>query len=173
MHGRRILLVVAVAVAIAGSARSASAAQLWTVCPGGSCSFLTVNSAVSDPSVQSGDGIDVLAGTYDEEVTVHKQLDIFGDASGPRPVITDNSTAVGHATFIVGSGGAGTTLRHLELRATGGTNPSTVLTPRTVGRSTRATSRWWRRSRAGTSAARPWGRTSPSRRTRRPGASSA
>ena len=96
--------------------------QLWIVCPAGppDCDFSSVNQAVNDVAVHAGDGISVGAGTYTEQVIVPERLTISGAGSGPRPVITfgGNSTQ----TLTIASGGAGTTLSHLDIRATGTTS---------------------------------------------------
>src|SRR5436305_7584156 len=101
-----------------GSARAASPLpELWTVCASG-CSFSSLSQAVTDAAVHSGDGLEVLPDKiYAEQVSVTKRLDIFAAADGPRPEIT--WAGANGTTLAITSGGAGTTITHLDIRATG------------------------------------------------------
>jgi hypothetical protein len=94
---------------------AAPAAQLWSVCPSG-CGFTSIASAVSDPSVSTGDGIVVYStgSPYTEQVSVAKKLDIFGSGS-PMPVVTLGSGK----TFWFKTGSSGSTISSLDIRATG------------------------------------------------------
>jgi hypothetical protein len=95
---------------------AAALPKIVTVCPSG-CDFTSVNAAANDPGTNAGDSIDVMPATYTGQVTVSKQLDIFGAGGGPRPVIT--SAAANAQTFEITAGGAGTTITHLDISGTG------------------------------------------------------
>lgn len=110
----------------AGGPATAHAQTTWLVCSmTPPCQFTSVNTAVNAPQVQSGDRVEVEADqTYTEQVSVVKKLDIFGDPSGPRPVVTFAGS--GATTFTVASGGNGSTVRHLDIRATGTSSPTAL-----------------------------------------------
>ena len=93
---------------------------LHTVC-GSGCEFTTIEEAVADGLTKSGDSIEVMPGTYSEQVTVSKKLEIFGASGQTRPVIT--SAGESFATVKITTGGAGSTLTHLDIRATGSYKP--------------------------------------------------
>jgi hypothetical protein len=107
-------MLVCLALAMPAITGLAQAAVIRTVCASG-CDFATFGAAVGASS--PGDGIEVMPGTYPEQVTVTKKLSIFAPADGPRPVIT--SAVSGGATFIIQAIGAGTTVSHLDIRGTG------------------------------------------------------
>jgi hypothetical protein len=107
-----LLLIVAVALA---TPRAASAIpKIITVCASG-CNFTSINAAANDPGTNAGDSIDVMAGTYTEQVSVPKQLNIFGAVGGALPVITSSTGP----TFGIAGSGTGTALAHLDIRGTG------------------------------------------------------
>jgi hypothetical protein len=89
------------------------AAVVRTVCFSG-CVYTTLGAAINASS--AGDGIEVMAGTYNEQVVVDKKLTIFGALGGPRPVIVSSA---GGPTLEVTLGGADTTITHLDIRALG------------------------------------------------------
>jgi hypothetical protein len=91
--------------------------KLIRVCASG-CDFTTVNDATTDPGTNAGDSIQVEPGTYTEQVAIPKPVNIFGDSSGPRPVITF-APSYGDATLNLGYGASGTSISHLDIRASG------------------------------------------------------
>ncbi len=95
-----------------GAAR-ASAVE-WTVCASG-CNFTSITEAVTQSN--SDDLIEVMPGTYPEKVVVTERLHIFAPPDEPRPVIT--WAGGGETTFEIPDVAAGTTVAHLEIRATG------------------------------------------------------
>lgn len=107
------------ALLVAGLAFAPSAAaapKLVSVCASG-CDFTSINAAANDPGTNAGDGIQVMPGTYTEQVSVPKQLNIFGSAGGARPVIS--SAANSGTTLTIASSGAGTSLSNLDIRGIG------------------------------------------------------
>ena len=105
------LFLVAVLV-IPGAAR-ASAVE-WTVCASG-CNFTTITDAVTQSNAD--DVIEVMPGSYPEKVVLTQRLHIFAPTDEPRPVIT--WAGGGETTFEIPDVAAGTTVHHLEIRATG------------------------------------------------------
>jgi hypothetical protein len=93
---------------------AAQASALHTVCASG-CNFTLIQDAVN--SSNPDDLIEVMPGTYDEQVDVTVRLHISGAIAVPRPVIraTDN----GVATVTIEPGAAGTTLSDLDIRGVG------------------------------------------------------
>ena len=104
------LSVVAILV-VPGAAR---ASVQWTVCASG-CNFTSIDAAVNQSN--PGDLIEVMPGIYTEKVVVTVPLHIFAPADGPRPVIT--WAGGGETTLEIPDVAAGTTVAHLEIRATG------------------------------------------------------
>jgi hypothetical protein len=105
-------LFVAALTVMPGAARASSVE--WTVCASG-CNFTTITDTVTQAN--SDDLIEVMPGTYPEKVVVTERLHIFAPADGPRPVIT--WAGGGETTVEIPDVAAGTTVAHLEIRATG------------------------------------------------------
>jgi hypothetical protein len=116
-HRWRWFVALLLAGAPLASAGAVRAAAIHTVCASG-CEFPSVSAAVSASS--AGDAIEVMPGTYDEQVVVNKQLTISGATGEPRPVIEHFGTA--SAALTIAAGGAGTTVSDLDIRGIG---PST------------------------------------------------
>ena len=105
-------LFLAAILVMPGAARASSVE--WTVCASG-CNFTTITDAVTQSNAD--DLIEVMPGTYPEKVVLTQRLHIFAPADGPRPVIT--WAGGGETTFEIPDVAAGTTVHHLEIRATG------------------------------------------------------
>jgi hypothetical protein len=102
IQGRRwrrsaILLILAVAVATAFTVGSqivstpfgtkveaAPPPTTWTVCPVG-CDFATIGAALADVNVVNGDTIDVAEGTYNEMLTITKEITLLGEQADVEP----------------------------------------------------------------------------------------
>ncbi|MGZ4218220.1 MAG: hypothetical protein ACXVH3_21100 [Solirubrobacteraceae bacterium] len=95
------------------SASGARAAVVHTVCGPGR-DFPTVTAAVNGSS--AGDAIEVMPGTYDEQVVVNKQLTISGAPGDPRPVIEYFGM---DAAVTIAPEGAGTKLSDIDIHALG------------------------------------------------------
>ena len=104
-------LFIAAILVMPGAAR---ASVEWTVCASG-CNFTSITDAVTQSNPD--DLIEVMPGTYPEKVVITQRLHIFALADGPRPVIT--WAGGGETTVEIPDVAAGTTLAHLEIRATG------------------------------------------------------
>ena len=81
----------------------------------------SLKNAVEDPSVNNGDEVIVLPGTYDlgtGTVTVAKSIDLHGQTGQPRPTITTASTTSFTGAITVTAGGP--TIHDLDLVNTGG-----------------------------------------------------
>ena len=74
-----------------------------------------MHAAVSASSAR--DGIEVMPGTYPEQVVVDKPLSIFGAPGQPRPVIEYDGTL--DATVTIAATGAGARLSELDIRGIG------------------------------------------------------
>jgi hypothetical protein len=107
------LTLLALASALLSLPEEGHAAVIRTVCISG-CVYTTLGAAITASS--AGDGIEVMPGTYNEQVVVDRTLTIFGAPGGPRPVIANSA---GGPTLEVTPGGAETTIRHLDIRALG------------------------------------------------------
>jgi hypothetical protein len=107
------LTLLALASALVSLPEEGHAAVIRTVCISG-CVYTTLGAAITASS--AGDGIEVMPGTYNEQVVVDKTLTISGAPGGPRPVIANSA---GGPTLEVTPGGAETTIRHLDIRALG------------------------------------------------------
>jgi hypothetical protein len=83
------------------------------VCASG-CEFPSIGAAIAGSS--GGDEIEVMPGTYTEQVVVNKPLSISGAAGEPRPVIQSDGT---DPTVTIAAEGAGTRLSHLDIRGVG------------------------------------------------------
>lgn len=105
------VLLLAALVVMPGAAR---ASVTHTVCASG-CEFTSVHAAVMASS--AGDGIEVMPGTYPEQVVVDKPLSIFGAPGQPRPVIEYDGTLA--ATVTIAATGAGASLSDLDIRGIG------------------------------------------------------
>lgn len=126
------ILVIAMVVA-ASLAGSAFAATIWTVDPGGFGDFTTIGSALADGSVLDGDTIDVLPGTYFENLSISKAVTlrstagsgvttINGGGSGPAVSITSGIAAATTPTvegFTITGGNTSTTGSSEALKAGG------------------------------------------------------
>jgi parallel beta-helix repeat protein len=76
---------------------------LWTVSPTDSdADFTSIQAAIEDASVQSGDAIEVWPGTYYEQIEVSKQLSIYA-RDGPAVTII-NANGSGNAITIIAVG---------------------------------------------------------------------
>ena len=104
-------LFVAGLVVMPGAARAVGVVR--TVCMSG-CTFTSIQTAVNNSNTD--DFIEVMPGTYTEPVVVTVRLHIFAPADGPRPVVTSGA---GGATFAISASASGTTIQHLDIRATG------------------------------------------------------
>jgi hypothetical protein len=82
------------------------------VCKSG-CPYSTVTDAVN--SSIAGDTIDVMPGTYTEQVSVPVPLIIHGDPGGERPLLTSQSGT----TLVIEEGGAGSIVKHIDITAAG------------------------------------------------------
>ena len=81
----------------------------------------SLKNAVEDPSVNNGDEVIVLPGTYDlgtGTATVAKSIDLHGQTGQPRPTITTASTTSFTGAITVTAGGP--TIHDLDLVNTGG-----------------------------------------------------
>ncbi len=107
MRGLVAVLLVTGLLVIPGAAR---ASVVWTVCAS-SCNFTSINAAVNQSNPD--DLIEVMPGTYPEQVVVTVPLHIFAPADEPRPVITNQSGI----TVWIPPAGAGTTISHLDIRS--------------------------------------------------------
>jgi hypothetical protein len=115
MITRRKLAVAFVLCTLALVAQAASAqANTVTVCASG-CDDTTIQAAVSAPTTNTGDTIEVFPGTYAEEVSVGKRLTIEGEPGAAMPVIASSKDNA----FTVLTTVAGTVLQHLGI-ASGG-----------------------------------------------------
>jgi hypothetical protein len=110
-RGLMAVLVAAGVTVVPGVAR---AATIHTVCASG-CEFTSVHAAVSASSAR--DAIEVMPGTYPEQVVVDKPLSIFGAPGQPRPVIEYDGTL--DATVTIAATGAGARLSELDIRGIG------------------------------------------------------
>ncbi len=129
-----VALVLFGAVAFAPSAAAivpppVSLATIHTVCASG-CDFTTIQGAIDDPATVAGDAVRVSPGTYAEQVVLNKQLTVEGRPGETPPVIISSGTL--QETFKVAAGGAGSTLQHLDLRATGPTGTALNAIPGAV-----------------------------------------
>ena len=98
----------------------ARASSTRTVCMSG-CQFTSIQTAVDNSNPD--EFIEVMPGTYTEPVVVTVRLHIFGPPGGPRPVVTSGG---GGATFAISASAPGTTIQHLDIRATGPDEPAFV-----------------------------------------------
>ena len=108
------VLLVAGMVIMPASARAS--VVIHTVCASG-CPFTSVETAVMESS--AGDGIEVMPGTYREQVVVDKPLSIFGAPGQPRPVIEYAASGAIDATVMIAAEAAGTRLSDLDIRGLG------------------------------------------------------
>ena len=99
---------------------AARASVIHTVCASG-CEFTSVSQAIGAST--GGDRIELMPGTYPEQVNVTKPLSIFGAPGGPRPVI--EFTGAG-ATVTIAAAGAGTTVTDLDIRGLGAATSALV-----------------------------------------------
>ena len=99
---------------------AARASVIRTVCASG-CDFTSVSQAIGAST--GGDRIELMPGTYPEQVNVTKPLSIFGPPGGPRPVI--EFTGAG-ATVTIAAAGAGTTVTDLDIRGLGAATSALV-----------------------------------------------
>ena len=107
---RRGLVAVLLAAGVMIVPGAARATAVRTVCASG-CTFTSIQTAVNNSNPD--DFIEVMPGTYAEQVVVTVPLHIFGPANGPRPVVT----TVGTGTALdISASAAGTTLQHLDIR---------------------------------------------------------
>jgi len=98
----------------------------------------SIDDAVEDASVNNGDEVVVLPGTYDlgtGTVTVDNSIDLHGADGGPRPKITTASSTAFNGAVSVTAGGA--TVRDLELENTD-SSPNAVAYYTNTGTSTTA-----------------------------------
>jgi hypothetical protein len=93
---------------------AARASVTHTVCASG-CDFTSVEAATMASS--AGDGIEVMPGTYREQVFLDKPLSISGAPGEQRPVIQFDGML--DATVTIAATGAGATLRDLDIRGVG------------------------------------------------------
>ncbi|MBV9002925.1 MAG: hypothetical protein JO304_27970, partial [Solirubrobacterales bacterium] len=112
-RGSLAALLVAGLMVIPGAAR---ASAVHTVCASG-CTFTSIQDAVN--SSNPDDFIEVMPGTYDEQVDVTVRLHIFGRADAPRPVITNSQSG---SAVQIQPAAAGTTISHLDIRSTSTVN---------------------------------------------------
>jgi hypothetical protein len=102
----------------------------WLVCPDGSGSFTSIQSAVD--AVPDGSAIELCAGTYGELVTIEdKQLAIYGGAEHPSEVVLDGHDGA-QVGFIVSGSAADVTLHWLTVQAGEGAQPLSMSEDATV-----------------------------------------
>ena len=90
------LATVAITVGALGVLSAAPAyAATYTVCSGGGCNFTTIQSAIDDVSVVDGDTLNILAGTYNESITLDKSLTLAGPNASTSPNTGDPLVAAG------------------------------------------------------------------------------
>jgi hypothetical protein len=111
---RRGLVAVLLVAGLVVMPRVARATVIHTVCASG-CEFTSVEAGVMASS--AGDAIEVMPGTYREQVVVDKPLSIFGATGVPRPVIEFDGML--DATVTIAATGAGTRLSDLDIRGIG------------------------------------------------------
>ena len=111
---RRGLMAVLLAAGVMVVPGVARASALHTVCTSG-CESTSVEAAVMAST--AGDGIEVMPGTYREQVVVDKPLSIFGAPGEPRPVIEHDGPL--DATVTIAATGAGARLSELDIRGIG------------------------------------------------------
>ena len=98
-----------------------------TVCP--KTDPCPLHDAIEDASVNDGDVVVVLPGTYDLStgVTIDHAITVRGDNGQPRPLITSNDDDATPLVFVNSPGGAGAVVRDLKITYTGGTSLAGVL----------------------------------------------
>ena len=117
-HARRlpVLALLAVLAGVLSIAPVARGATTLTVCHGG-CSYPTIEPAVAAAS--NGDTVEVLAGTYTQQVTVDKDITLEGDPGGARPLLTFAPSSGNEPTLQFTSAASGSTLKYFDVRSNG------------------------------------------------------
>jgi hypothetical protein len=125
LHSSLLAVAVAPVLALAGSATAEAATRYAgpaSTVTSGACANHDVPCRIDHAinNAAANDEIVVLGGTYNVTplalLTVTKRLDIRGE-DGPRPILSRTNNSVDVLSLDAGSGG--TTMRHLDLRASG------------------------------------------------------
>lgn len=81
---------------LGGTAEAAAPPTTWTVCSVG-CDFTGIGDAVASVSVVDGDTIDVGPGTYNEMLTITKEVTLLGEQANVEP---DAASRVGNESVL-------------------------------------------------------------------------